>query len=159
MYILCVRWDLLALWAMLSLPGKFYLACLLASVVYTSYVLTRTLVRLHGLNKERVSIGAELRRSTLPAIESSIETVRQLHLLLLFFFGATLANEVFGTLRGIRYASMSLSGARIDVFEPCASFSFIVFGVLTLLHIFQWIASAQSRRNIVGVLAMVDRSG
>jgi hypothetical protein len=159
MYILSVHWDLVAMWAMLSLPGKFYLACLLASVVYTSYLLTRTLVRLHGLNKETIPIGAELRRLTLPGIESGIETVRQLHLLLLFLFGATLANEVFGTLRGIRYASMSLSGARVDVFEPCASFSFIVFGVLTLLHIFQWIASVQSRRSIVGVLASVDRNG
>jgi hypothetical protein len=66
----------------------------------------------------------------------SIETVRQLHLLLLFLFGATLANEVFGTLPGIRYASMSLSGARIDVFELPAAFSFVVLGVLTLVHIF-----------------------
>jgi hypothetical protein len=159
MYILSVRWDLLAMWAMLSLPGKFYLACLLASAVYTSYLLTRTLVRLHGLNKERIPIGAELRRLTVLGIESSIEAVRQLHLLLLFLFGATLANEVFGTLREIRYASMSLSGARVDVFEPCAWFSFIVFGVLTLLHIFQWIVAAQSRRRIVGVLATVGRSG
>ena len=159
MYILSVGWDLLAMWAMLSLIGKFYLACLLASVGYTSYLLIRTLVRLHGLNKERIPIGAELRRLTLVDIESSIETVRQLHLLLLFLFGATLANEVFGALRGIRYASMSLSGARVDVFEPCASFSFIVFGVLTLLHIFQWIAAAQSRRSIVDVLATGDRSG
>jgi len=159
MYVLSVRWDLLAMWEMLSLPGKFYLACLLASIAYTSYLLTRALVRLHGLNKERIPMGAELRKLTLLGIESGIETVRELHLLLLFLFGATLANEVFGTLRGIREASMSLSGARIEVFEPCAAFYFIVFGVLTLLHISQWIVAAQSRRSIVGVPATVDRSG
>ena len=33
MYILTVHWDLIALWAILSLTAKFYMVCLLASAV------------------------------------------------------------------------------------------------------------------------------
>jgi hypothetical protein len=113
---------------------------------YTGYLLLRALAHLHVLGKKSIPIEAELRKSTL-GIAQSTETVRQLHLLLLLLFGVTLANEVFATLRGIRYSSMSLSVARIDVFEPCAAFSFVVFGVLVLLHAFQWISSVRLRRS------------
>ena len=62
MYILTVHWDLIALWVILTLTAKLYMACLLA---------------------------------------------------------------------------------RIDVFEPCAAFAFLVFGVVVLLHPLPWISSAR----------------
>jgi hypothetical protein len=37
MYVLSVHWDLLRLWAILSLTGKLYIFCLLVGVVYAIY--------------------------------------------------------------------------------------------------------------------------
>jgi len=72
-----------------------------------------------------------------------IETLRQFHTLLFFLFGIVFANEVFATLRAIEYSSMSLSAARIDVFEPVTAFALFVFAVLAFLHAFQWIVAAR----------------
>src|ERR1035437_9524393 len=93
---------MLALWRILSLMiGKFYLSCLLASVVYTAYFLSRVLALLHSLQERSVPVEAQLRKASLLGITRSIESVRQLNLLC-FLFGVTLANEVFATLRAIR---------------------------------------------------------
>jgi hypothetical protein len=43
---------------------------------------------------------------------------------------------------------MSLSAARIDVFEPVAAFAFLVFVVLIFLHILQWTAAARLQAAI-----------
>jgi hypothetical protein len=147
MHIFAVRYDLLALWEILSVIAKLYVSFLLLSFVYASYILPQALARLQSLHSRKDPIEVGLSNSTLLRIEQSIENVRQLQLLLLLLFGLTFANEVFSTLRGIRYSSMSLSAATIDVFEPRAAFSFVVFGALTLLHIFQWIATIRLRRN------------
>jgi hypothetical protein len=76
------------------------------------------------------------------------ESLRQFHTLLLLLFGVCCANEVFATLRAIQSSSMSLSAARIDVFEPVAAFAFLVFVVLIFLHILQWTAAARLQAAI-----------
>jgi len=60
----------------------------------------------------------------------------------------TLANEVFATLREIRESAVSLSALGIDVFDPCAVFAFCVFGVLAIVHVLQWMASARLRSSL-----------
>jgi hypothetical protein len=146
MYILSVHWDLLMLWAILSLTGKLYIVCLLVSVVYTIHSLSRTVV--HSRSMKKTSIDAEPAGLGLIVITRTIENVRQLHFLLLLLFGVTLANEVLATLRAIRESAVSLSALGIDVFEPCAVFAFCVSGVLAFLHVLQWMVSARLRRSV-----------
>jgi hypothetical protein len=68
----------------------------------------------------------------------AVGTLRQFHAFLFLLFGICSANEVFATLRAIQYSSMSLSAAKIDVFEPITALAFVVFSVLLFLHVFQW---------------------
>ncbi len=121
---------------MLSIVGKLYICCLVAVVAYTTYSLSSLMVH----------ISAHVNR--LSDVKRRVDNVRQLLLLLILLFGVSFANEVLAALRSIHYSSMSLAGASIQVFGPCAAFAFIVFCVLTLLHIFQWIVSSRLRRVI-----------
>lgn len=73
MYILSVHWDLLALWRLLSLTAKLYLSCLSAAVVYTSYVLLRSLAHLHDLRKKSAPVEAESGNASLLGITRAIE--------------------------------------------------------------------------------------
>jgi hypothetical protein len=57
MYILSMHWDELTLWAILSLTGKLYIVCLLVSVVYTIYSLSRVVVRSRSI--KNTSVDAE----------------------------------------------------------------------------------------------------
>jgi hypothetical protein len=146
MYILSVDWDLRSLWTALTLTGKFYVLCLLAATAYTTYFLVQTVSRLHSLQKKGSSlIDAQPAKFRLLGMTRGVENLRQFHLLLFFLFGMFFANEMFATLRGIEYSSMSLSAAKIDVFEPSVAFAFFVFAVLSLLHAFQWIVTARLR--------------
>jgi hypothetical protein len=79
---------------------------------------------------------------------SKLEALRQLHILLLLLFGVDCANEVVATLRVIQYSSISLSAARMDIFEPLAAVSFFVFMVLLFLHVSQWAVSTRLRRSM-----------
>ena len=148
MSIFSVESDLRVLWVMLSLTSKFYIACLVTASAYSMVSYIRTLSRLHDQQRRGslVESGAEISR--LSGVCWSIENVRQLHLLLLLLFGMSLANEVLATLRAIRYASMSLSAANIEVFEPCAALALLVFGVLSFFQVFQWIVAARLRRAL-----------
>jgi hypothetical protein len=146
MYILSVHWDVVMLWAILSLTGKLYIVCLLASVVYTIYSLSRIVVLSRSM--KNTSFDAEPAGLGLIVMARTIENVRQLHLLLLLLFGVTLANEVFATLRAIRESAVSLSALGIDVFGPCVVFAFGVSGVLAILQVLQWIVSARLRRSV-----------
>jgi hypothetical protein len=98
--------------------------------------------RLRGLQKE-TSIEAAFVKRRQFEITRRIETLRQFHALLFLLFGIVFANEMFATLRAIEYSSMSLSAARIDVFEPLTAFAFFVFVVLVFLHSFQWIVGSR----------------
>ena len=69
--------------------------------------------------------------------------MRQLHSLLLLFFGACCAQMSNVTWSTIRHFSASLSGLRIAVFWPVAAFAFLVFIVLFLLHGFELAVSAR----------------
>jgi hypothetical protein len=143
MFILTVHWDLRLVWAALTVTAKFYVLCLLAAAAYTTYFLVRTVFRLRRLQKDAASVDPGLMKRRLIEMTRQIETLCQLHTLLFFLFGIFFANEIFATLRTIEYSSMSLSGARIDVFEPAAAFAFFVFVVLVFLHALQWIVSAR----------------
>lgn len=145
MYILSVHWDLLMLWAILSLTGKLYIVCLMVSVVYTIHSLSRAVIR--SRNTKKTSVDAGPAGLGPLALMRTVENVRQLHLLLLLLFGVVFANEVFATLRAIRESAASLSALGIDVCEPCAVFAFFVFGVLSVLHLLQWMVAARLRSS------------
>jgi len=117
----------------------------MAAAVYTTSFLARTVFRLRRLQKNVPSIGAALVRRRLIEMITGIATQRQFHTLLFFLFGMFFANEMLATLRGIEYSSMSLSAARIDVFEAVTAFAFFFFVVLVFLHAFQWILAARLR--------------
>jgi hypothetical protein len=138
--------DVWGLWLIISLAGKVYICYLLTAVAYATVFHIRTLLRLYDLQKADAPDESGADRSRLASMWRGIENMRQLQLLLLLVFGIALANEVLATLRGIRYSSMSLSEASIEVFEPAATFAFVVFGILTFLHVSQWIVVARLRR-------------
>jgi len=143
MFILTVHWDLRLLWAVLTVTARFYVLCLLAAAAYTTYFLARTVPRLRRLQKGVATTDRASVKRRLIEMTRGIETLRQFHTLLFFLFGIVFANEVFATLRAIEYSSMSLSAARIDVFEPVTAFALFVFAVLAFLHAFQWIVAAR----------------
>jgi hypothetical protein len=145
MSILTVHCDLRLLWAVLTVTAKFYVLCLMAAAGCTTYFLAWTVFRLRRLQKSVPSVGAALVKRRLIEMVRGIETQRQFHTLLFFLFGMFFANEMFATLRAIEYSSVSLSAARIDVFEPGTAFAFFVFAVLAFLHAFQWVVAARLR--------------
>jgi hypothetical protein len=143
MFILTVHWDLRSVWAVLTVTAKFYFLCFLVAAIYTTYFLIRTASRLHQLPRDAASTDATRVRFRLIEITRGIETLRQFHILLFLLFGLVCTNEIFATLRAIQYSLMSLSAARIDVFEPVAALAFCTFAMLVFLHTFQWIVAAR----------------
>jgi hypothetical protein len=143
MFILTIHRDLRLLWVVLPIPAKFYILFLFAAAVYSSYSLTRIAFRFRQLLKHAASTDARDVGLRLTQMTRGIETLRQFHTLLFLLFGVCLPNSVSATLRAIQYSSMSLSGARIDVFETVAAFVFFVFVVFIFLHVFQWTVAAR----------------
>jgi hypothetical protein len=140
MFILTVHWDMRLVWAVLTVTAKFYILFLLAATVYSTSSLALITIRLHRLLKHGASADMSLR---LIEMTKRVESLRQFHTLLFLLFGLCCANEVFATLRTIHYSWLSLSAAKIDVFEPVTAFAFLVFVVLTFLHAFQWAVAAR----------------
>jgi len=118
--------DILSIWMSLTVVGKFYVFCLLVGAAYANIFLVRALLHLNALRSEGGSDASEA-KSRLTDVSRRIDNVRQFHLLLMLLSGIVLAGEVFATLRSIRYSFMSLSGASVEVFEPCVAFAFFVF--------------------------------
>jgi len=131
-----------------SQPSSIFFFLLVATV-YSAYSLARIAIRLRQLLKHAASTSAKDVSSRLIEMTSGMKTLRQFHTLLFLFFGICCANEVFATLRAIQYSSMSLSAARIDVFEPVVAFAFFVFVVLLFLHVFQWAVAHRLQTTVV----------
>jgi hypothetical protein len=146
MYILTVPWDLRSLWAIFTVTAKFYIVCLLIAAAYTIFFLARTALRLRRASKDAASADAARVKPRLVEITKGIDNLRQFHTLLFLLSGVSCANEMFATLRTVRYSWMSLSAARIDVFEPVVAFAFFVFALLVFLHAFQWTVAARVQR-------------
>jgi hypothetical protein len=150
MYILTVPWDLRSLWAIFTVTAKLHIVCLLAATVYTVFFLARTLFRLHRAPKHAASVDATRVKTRLFETTKGIDNLRQFHTLLFLLSGVSCANEMFATLRTVRYSSMSLSAARIDVFEPVVALAFFVFSLLALLYGFQWTVAAHLQGFVAG---------
>jgi hypothetical protein len=145
MFILTVHWDLRLLWAVLTITAKLYILCLLTGATYSTYSLARIALWLGQIAKHLSSTDKTDLRVRLNEMKAKVQTSRQLHTFLFLLFGICCANEVFATLRAIQYSSMSLSAARIDVFEPVTAFAFFVFVVLLFLHVVQWAVARRLR--------------
>jgi hypothetical protein len=142
MLILTVHWDMRLMWAVLTITAKFYILFLLAATVYSASCLALVAVRLRRLLTHRASTDMSL---NIVEMTKRVESLRQFYTLLFLLFGLCCANEVFATLRTIQYSSMSLSAAKMDVFEPVTAFTFLVFVALTFLHAFQWAVAARQQ--------------
>jgi hypothetical protein len=115
---------------LLSITAQIYVGCLLLGAVLSTYSLARIARSFRQLTKLLSTANKNEIRLRLNAMDSQIQTLRQFHTLLFLLFGACCANEVFTTFRGIRYSSMSLSAATMEVFEPVTALVFFVFLVL-----------------------------
>jgi len=127
----------------LTYAARFYILLLLVSGAYMICSLARTFLSLRRMAGDVAIAEAPRERSRLIKMAGRVEHFRQLNTLLFFLFGIFFANETLNTLRGIQMMSMSLSGARIDIFGPLAGFALFVFIVLAFLHTAQWAAAAQ----------------
>jgi hypothetical protein len=143
MFILTVHWDARSAWGVLPVTAKFYLFCLFLAAAYNIYFLTRTLSRLRRLPKDAASNNETHLRVRLIEMTNGMQSLRQFHIFLLLLFGVFFTDAMFTTLRGIRYASLSLSGATMDIFEGPTGFAFFVFAVFVFLHVFQWVVAAR----------------
>ena len=121
MFILTVHWDFREIWGVLTITAKFYAFFLLASAAYTVRCLARTSIHLHDLSKN-LTIDRRAREGRRIEMTSALRTVRQLQTFCFLLFCVVLANEVFAAFRAVPLAEMSLSGARIEMFEPLAIF-------------------------------------
>jgi hypothetical protein len=81
--------------------------------VYSS---ARTEARLRRTSRTPTTDSNDM-RARLFAPSNRLGNLRQLHALLFLLFGVCCVNEVVAILRGIQYASLSLSAARMEVFE------------------------------------------
>ena len=117
MAILSIPWDVRALWAALTLTMKLYVLFLFGVVIWTLVALIR----------------GRLARQT-----------RDLHYLALLLFGVCLSNECFAAMRAIKFSMASLSPVGIEAFEPAVAVSFVVFAVLTCLHVLSWLFTPRS---------------
>jgi len=138
MFILTVPWDLRSLWAILTITANVYILSLFVGSVYSTYSLARIAFHLRQVLRHVPSTDENYARHRLLKMSGQIENLRQFHTLLFLLFGVCCANEVFATLRGIKYSSISLSAPTIEVFEPLAAFAFAVFVVLMFVHALQW---------------------
>jgi hypothetical protein len=145
MSILTMQWDLRALWAVITVSAKLYLVCLFLMAVYTIIHLVKVTYYL-GTLRCRESADAELIR---PTLVPRMRHLRQIHFLFLLIFGACFASEFFGIIRTIQYATVSLSAAKMEIFEPAAAFAFVVFVTLSFLHALQWFVSSRVDRAIM----------
>jgi len=137
--------DILSMWLTVTLAGRLYMFFLLSGVVYATIFNVRTLLYLHDLGGEETATRAR-GDSRLARLSVRLDNLQQLHLLLLSLSAMAVADEVLHTLRAILYSSMSLAGAGFEAFVPCAMFALFVFGVLTFLHVFQWIVASRLRK-------------
>ncbi len=139
MFILSVHWDFRSLWAALTIPAQFYTICLLAGAAYSTYSLACIVVCLRRNARDKAVI------RKLDDMRTKTQALREFHTMLFLLFGLCGSNEVANVLRGIQLSFMSLSAAKIEVFEPVARFSLLVFAVLIFLHGSLWVVARQLR--------------
>jgi hypothetical protein len=149
MFILSMPWDLRSLWAMFTVTAKLYVFCLMMGAAYSSYSLALIAAHHRQIVKHLPSTDKNISRARLSKLTTGIQTVRQVHLLLLLLFGTCCANEGFAALRAIRYSSTSLYGVGVEAFEPVAAFSFLAFAVLLFVHVFQWAVAHRLQLTVV----------
>ena len=151
MLVLTMDWDLRVLWLTLTLTARFYLLCLFVSAGYTLYFFARTVSHLRRFAPGVAPADAPRTSSRLIEMTLRVENLRQLNTLFFYLFGIFFANEVIATLRAIEFASMSLSGARIAIFEPLARFAFFVFAVIAFVHTLQWATAARLQSELASI--------
>jgi hypothetical protein len=149
MFIFTRDWDVRMFWGFLPLTAKGYLITLFIAAAYTTYFLIRTLIRLHRMPLNLPSSDNARLNLDKIALTNGLESIRQFHKLLFLLFGVFFTDEMFATIRGIRLYELSLSGARMDIFEALTALAFIAFIVLLFLHIFQWGVAARLQSHRV----------
>lgn len=135
MYILTVNWDFVLLWSVLTITAKIFLLSFVLAVGYIVVVLTQVILHIQVFHNERRP--ADI--NTLAGMKWNIENVQQLIFLLFLLFGTVSANEMFAIFRSVKYSAASLSALTIGVFEPITTFTFVVFCILMLMHVDQWV--------------------
>jgi hypothetical protein len=156
MFILTVPWDVRAIWAALTVTTRVYVVFLLLITGVTVYISCQAIFCI-GRLRESFSTDEVTSGRSPSKIQKRVESLRQLHLLSFFLFGMVFTNELFALVRGLKHSSMSLSAA-IDVCEPILALGFVVLGVISSLHIFQWIVAtvAGIRHSSVEHLSSVE---
>ena len=149
MLILTAHWDWQLLWTTLTITAKLYIVFLSIGAAYSTYFLVCIASCVRRFVKRSSSTNESEKRPRLREMAARLQTLRQFHVLIFFLFGVCCANEAFATLESIRYSSMSLSAARITVFEPVTAFAFVVLAVLLFLHAVEWAAAHALQKVLV----------
>jgi hypothetical protein len=119
---------------------RFYFVGLFIFGVYTVLRLTKVTLGLHTKK------GEEMQQTPLSKPAATMRHLRSLHYLFLLIFGGCFASEFFGVIRTAQNSAVSLSTARIEMFEPLAAFAFLTFATLSCLHALQWFVSSRVHR-------------
>ena len=143
--LLSVRWDLRAIWQILTFVAQIYLTGLFGTIIFTIGTSARTLWLLRQLADRT---GQES-TAAFQELAWRIHSLRQFLTLAFLVFGVVLANEVFASLRTVRPSYMSLSEYRLsDALEAPTAFAFVSLSTFFCLHVLQWYADARIQRKL-----------
>jgi hypothetical protein len=140
MLILTIHWDVRAIWSALTVTARLYFICLVAGSACSTYSFARIGWNLRQMRKRLISTDKNEAMVRLRQMARKARTLQQLHTLLFLLFGVCSANEVFAGLRAIQNSLVSLSALGIDEFGPFVAFAFVVFTILSILHMLWWAA-------------------
>ena len=140
-----VRWDLRAIWRILTVPAQIYLIGLFVTAAFAIVRSTRTL---WSLRLVRCDAGQNA-TTTLARLASRMRSLQQLLILALLVFGVVLANEVFASLRAVQLSYMSLSEYHLrEALEAPTAFAFFSLSTFVCLHALQWFADTRIQRQL-----------
>ncbi len=140
-----VRWDLRAIWNLLTVVARIYLLGLFGT---SAVAIVRSARTLWSLRQKRGDAGHEA-TPTLSRLASRIHSLQQLLVLVLLVFGAVLTNEVFASLRAVQLSNISLSEYRLqEALEVPTAFAFFSLSIFVCLHALQWFVDATIQRRL-----------
>ena len=145
MHLATVNTDARSFWTAQLPFCKLYGYYLAVVAIYTLFSLSRMLARLHSLKKAATE-NHESRRHPLAALQDKCDNLRQLTLFSVLLFGLVFFLQIPANFKSL--VDSSLTGWDFIFHSLAIYFDFAagVFLILLILHVAQWIISAQFRR-------------
>jgi len=130
MNLLSVNWDLHAIWTMLPLLTKLCLVLCSFTALLTVILSFKSALQMKNPCK-------------LARCSNRLANLGEFQVLVLYIFGACLADHLFASIRAIERSKMSLQAVGVEAFDSLAWFAFIGFLTLLFSHSVRWFTSSR----------------